>query len=140
MRPSTAHLKTLREETGLTLNEAADLAGVSLRTWKYWESPERDQPARPDVIEQLERILAVQDRGIDAVLEAHGSIPEDTVMTLTRYRTDGALARSHPGFPGGLSAHTAMIGRCVRELRSEGRDAIVVWDDDPAAATGADFL
>jgi DNA-binding transcriptional regulator YiaG len=47
-RPGTwpAKLKQLRERLGITQAEAAERAGVALRTWINWENAHQ-QPSRP---------------------------------------------------------------------------------------------
>ena len=52
-----AQLRKAREKAGLSIADAAKQAGVSPRTWAYWEDGERLPPAERDAITR-ERILA----------------------------------------------------------------------------------
>ncbi len=38
-------LRELRLKAGLTQTQAAELVGITLRGWQYWESGERKMPA-----------------------------------------------------------------------------------------------
>jgi DNA-binding transcriptional regulator YiaG len=50
-------LRTAREKAGLSVAAAAQQAGVSPRTWAYWEDGERLPPAEADAITR-ERLIA----------------------------------------------------------------------------------
>jgi transcriptional regulator with XRE-family HTH domain len=50
-------LRKAREKAGLSIADAAKQAGVSPRTWAYWEDGERLPPAEKDAISR-ERLLA----------------------------------------------------------------------------------
>lgn len=134
---TSAHLKTLREACGLTLNEAADLAGVSLRSWQYWESPDYEGGIKPDVLNALNGYLIILDEAAGNFDTAIESLPEGTPVTLTRYRTEEALLRNHPDWVGGLSLHNAVV-RYLLTLYAD-LDVTVVWDDDPRAVIGQDW-
>ena len=50
-------LKSLRARQRLTLRQAASRAGISCRTWCYWEAGERFPPLERDCLTQ-EKVLA----------------------------------------------------------------------------------
>lgn len=52
-----SHLRKAREKAGLSIADAAKRAGISPRTWAYWEVGERLPPAERDAITR-ERLLA----------------------------------------------------------------------------------
>ena len=52
-----AELRTAREKAGLTIDQAAERAGVARRTWCYWEAGESQPPLAEDAVTQ-EKILA----------------------------------------------------------------------------------
>lgn len=52
-----AQLRKAREKAGLSIADAAKRAGISPRTWAYWEDGERLPPAERDAITR-ERLLA----------------------------------------------------------------------------------
>lgn len=134
---NSATLKTIREQVGLTAKEAAEAVGASLRTWQRWEAADYTGRIPADAVDMLQALLDEQSDMLDAILETIDDEPGP--IALTRYRTQDALDRAHPGFPGGLSAHSAAVGAALRELLDEGRDVEVVWDDDPAAVVGSDW-
>lgn len=43
MRLENTDLKALRENAGLTVDEAAELCGVSRRVWQRWERPKEQR-------------------------------------------------------------------------------------------------
>lgn len=135
MEPGPAHLRTLREAVGLSAQQAAAIADVALRTWQYWETG--DAPAKIDAIAKLEDLLALTLSNIasmDEALEQIEDTPaEDAPIILTRYRNQAALDRAHPAFPGGISAHSAMIANMLVHLRSLDFEVLVLWDDSPHA-------
>lgn len=140
MSLSSAHLGILRRAVGLNVQQAADLSGVSLRTWQYWEAGE--SPVKPDVAAKFEKLLDLtlaNIRATDEALEQLENTPaEDAPIVLTRYRNQAALDRAHPRFPGGLNAHNQMVANMLVYLRSIEMDVEVRWDDDPLAMVNYD--
>lgn len=133
---NSATLRTMRETVGLTAQQAADLAGVSLRTWQYWESPDGPD-AKDDIGKVLASLLSRVISSVDAALDMLDSLPPEgnlRPVTLTRYRTQSDLNDAHPNFHGGLSAHNALIGHMLVVMTGEGFTPTVVWDDDLEAA------
>lgn len=133
---SSAHLKTLREVTGLTMQEAADLAAVELRTWQRWEAPDNTAPLKPDVVEMLESASDLIDSMIDNALEWLEELHEYTEteahelpVTVARYRNQAALDAAHPDFPWPLSVYDSYTTHLLALLRSLGHRATVVWDN-----------
>ncbi|WP_018600998.1 DUF1870 family protein [Mycobacterium sp. 155] len=133
----SAHLRTMREAAGLTLQAAADLAGVSLRTWQYWESPDSTQEIKEDVFalldhllqEKASRVADILDKLEELDAEFDAGDGEVAVVSLVRYRSQEQLDRVHRGFPGGIGLHNAMLAVLVEEL--DGR-AVVSWvPEDP---------
>ncbi|WP_276005923.1 DUF1870 family protein [Mycolicibacterium frederiksbergense] len=114
-------MRTLREATGLTMQTAAHLAGVSLRTWQYWESPATDQPIKPDVELLLVNLLAHKAQQVEEVIAALGD--SDPAIVL-RYRSQAEMDQALPGFPGGIGLHNAVIAEV---LTAVGDRAVVVW-------------
>ena len=53
----SAQLRKAREKAGLSIADAAKQAGVSPRTWAYWEKGQRLPPAEADAITR-ERLIA----------------------------------------------------------------------------------
>ena len=136
---TSAHLKTLREHAGLTMEEASALAGVSLRSWQRWEAPDYDGVQKADVLDALMGAADLLDRMIENSMEALADLADGVPIRITRYRTQAALDRNHPDFPYPLSVHNAYVRELLALLLSEGKEATVVWDNDPTAAIGQDF-
>ena len=70
MTPTT--LKAFRAQAELTQQQAADLFGVSLRCWKYWEAGERPIPA---IAERLWQVLTLHGSGRNRVIDADLTVP-----------------------------------------------------------------
>lgn len=133
---NSATLKTLRELVGLSQQQAADLVGVSLRSWQYWESPTGPN-AKPDVAAALVgRLTRIQDV-VDSIPDYNRMSEPPTEVVVTRYRSEADLNAAHPGYPGGLVAHAAAIRQIVARLDSLGVEGRVVWDNDPDATIRA---
>ena len=84
-----AELKTLRERLALSDADAARLAGVQPRSYRYWESGGRSVPE--DVAEKLKQLNAVVQHAVNQAVETadmlsvkHG-MPE--AIDLVRYST-----------------------------------------------------
>lgn len=106
------------------MQTAADLCGVSLRTWQYWESPASEQTIKPDVRKLLGDLL---ERKSELVAEFLASVGEDgdgAPVVLVRYRSQEELDRHRPGFPGGFGLHNAIIAALLEQL---GERAVVQW-------------
>lgn len=114
--PGSAHLRTLREACGLTAQSAADLCGVSLRSWQYWESPDSTAAIKPDVRAKLDELLALKRQA--AALMARGGGP------LVRYVDESRLRAQVPEFDGPLGTWNSAVGAAAEEL---GDEALVVW-------------
>lgn len=119
-RPGSAHLRTMREAAGLTVEGAADLVGVSRRSWQHWESPDSEQGIKDDVYETLARLIDRKAAMVTAAVEAlettaeeEGFDPDDGPVTLIRYRSPEQLERAHPGFEGGIGAHNTSRAHTV---------------------------
>lgn len=100
---------------------AAELAGVSLRTWQYWESPATDQPIKPDVELLLVNLLAHKAQQVEEMVAALGDSDPAIVV---RYRSQVELDQALPTFPGGIGLHNAVIAAV---LTAVGDRAVVVW-------------
>lgn len=127
----SAHLRTLREAAGLTLQAASDLAGVSLRAWQYWESPDSTQPIKPDVYALLSGLVDRKAEMVDAMLDRletmdseFGDDGDEPIVQLTRYRSQEQLDRVDPGFPGGIGAHSAVLAAILDVL---GDRVLISW-------------
>ncbi|ART70698.1 hypothetical protein BTO20_21075 [Mycobacterium dioxanotrophicus] len=127
---SSAHLRTMREVAGLSMRAAADLCGVSLRTWQYWESPGSDQSIKDDVYELLDGLLRRKSQMVqqflDAVadLDARHSADEIPPVSIVRYRSQTELEEVYPDFPGGIGLHNAVVSSVLDAL---GERLVVQW-------------
>ncbi|WP_018133690.1 helix-turn-helix domain-containing protein [Acaricomes phytoseiuli] len=132
---SGAHVKTLRELSGLTVKELAERAGVTEDMWLKWENPKNSYQMKPDVEEFFTNLLDQYDGQVSAfedVLDEIAGRPEQPeTITLTRYRNQAAFHRAHPDFPGGIRAHNQMLALVLWEAHRSDMDVTVVWDDDP---------
>ena len=54
-------LRKAREASDLTLDQAAQLCGVSRRTWCYWEDGDREPATEADAITQERLLKALTD-------------------------------------------------------------------------------
>lgn len=101
----------MRETAGLTLQAPADLAGVSLRDWQYWDSPDSVAEIRDDVYALLDHLLSEKASRVVDILDSLEALDaefdagngEAAVVSLVRYRSQAQLDRVHPEFPGGLT-------------------------------------
>lgn len=128
----SAHLKTVRELLGLTAQSAAQLAGVSLRTWQNWESSQLDRVVRPEVSALLSERLAHLVGRVAGTLDATNGLSRGGGQTLRlrRYDSEEFLREEHPEFPGGLDEHAALIRALLLALSLEGRAVTVEWAHD----------
>ncbi|MGO1570907.1 MAG: Aca2/YdiL-like domain-containing protein [Canibacter sp.] len=141
---NSAEFKTLRELTGLSMNEAATLFSVSLRSWERWESPSFTGKHHENITDDLRDIIRTFEiqtntllEALDQMIDEIGERPEN--VTLTRYRTDDALKRHHPEWRYPRSVHDAMVRWQYEALLAEGHEPLTVWDDDARATVGSDI-
>ncbi|CPR93730.1 DUF1870 family protein [Mycobacteroides abscessus] len=133
----SAHLRTMREAAGQTMQAAADLAGVSLRTWQYWESPDSTGAIKEDVFALLDELLQIKASRVADVLDTVEDLDDEfenedgspALVSLVRYRSQEHLDRVHPGYPGGIGLQNAILAVLLEELRER---VVVSWaPEDP---------
>jgi DNA-binding XRE family transcriptional regulator len=80
MRVENIDLRSLREKTGLTVDAAAELVGVSRRIWQRWERPKEERHRNtknvPSSIIEL------------FCLKTGAAIPEEVTSLRNEYYTD----------------------------------------------------
>lgn len=86
---TSAELKTIRENLGLSQPWLAARCGVSMRSYCHWEA--KKQPPE-DVEELMFHLLSLRNRLAQAMVD--GSDPLD------RYKVDEQLWANHPEFEG----------------------------------------
>lgn len=141
-------LNTLRRSLWLTREQAAQLNGMTERSWRYLEDGTRAIPS--DVQARMRQLDAAANAMADAAWDQYygllalnsGMEWRDIEAVLLRYASGADLAAAHPdmaGLPSDL--HAAAVDRARLLLDSEGaRMRIVLFDraacDDWLAAHG----
>lgn len=116
---ASATYRMMRAAAGLTVEDAADLVGVSVRTFQRWEAaPEvgvpGDAPKR-DVLETLEDAVSLTLTYADemtemthAVLDKIGGVPESSIgVIFPRPRAASDIKTMAPAWMGGYDAAVA---------------------------------
>lgn len=127
MGRSKADFKARREALGLTQQDVADAADVTLTTAKRWERPGAPEPPE-DVwawIEDCERLQAEVVDAAASVAIARGRGPEQITYYRTQEQYD-ALGGS-PGPYGVANANARLVAHRLREL---GREVDFAYPDD----------
>ena len=121
-------LKAIRKEKGLTQNELAIKAGISLSSIINYENRRRKNP--PYTI--VQRIAAALDVPLDSLIEVEytedGSRIPPTEEERELERMDAELA--HDVLTGKTSPEDARILKPYRHLNNEGRDKVVAYASD----------
>ena len=124
---SKADFKARREALGLTQQDVADTAEVSITSAKKWERPGQTEPPE-DVWEWIEDRERMQSEAVETAVSAalaHGRGP----VQITYYRTQeqyDALGRD----PGTYSAANANARLVAWRLRSLGIEVDFAYPDD----------
>lgn len=123
---ASATYRMLRAAAGLTVEDAAELVGVSVRTFQRWEAaPEvggpGDAPKR-DVRETLEDAVSdtitYADEMTDAVLDMTGGVPESSIgVIFPRPRAASDIKTMAPAWMGG---YDAAVAHTITQLLDEG--------------------
>ena len=121
---------TLREACGLGQRELGAWLGVSLGAVQLWEAGSRPIPD-----ERALKLMELDDMIRDGASMALKPIFEtrpDVPVTLVRYKTDAAYARTQFAADLPRSSHTAMLWRIVDGLKRLDHECAMVWADEPA--------
>ncbi len=129
-------VRVRRETLGLTQQEAARRAGVSLATWRRLEAAEESVTFRPSTVEAVERVLRLSRGGLRALRAG-----EDVGMppTMVRSRADHEWLAAFAAFDGGpLTRRQAF--KLAMSVAGMDDDGFVGWDDYLAGRSTVDDL
>lgn len=123
-----AEFRAMRETLGLTRQDVADYAGVSLRSVKRWEDPAEENPPSEDAWELL---YDTDDKRFEAVRQALYAVRQSgaKAVQLTYYRTQeqyDALGRDEGPY-GVANANARAI---AERLRDEGVEVEWTYPDE----------
>lgn len=137
MQPTSAHLKTLREATGLSITRAAKATNTTDTQWRQWEDPDNTHPIPPHAVEYLHTMLLNLYDDVEELtgelmdaLDA-GEISEGTPVPLIRYRSQAAFDAAYPAHPYGITFYDRMLQQAVADLIGLRLDPQVYWHDQP---------
>ena len=123
-----AEFRAMRETLGLTRQDVADYAGVSLRSVKRWEDPAEENPPSEDAWELL---YDTDDKRFETVRQALYAVRQSgaKAVQLTYYRTQeqyDALGRDEGPY-GVANANARAI---AERLRDEGVEVEWAYPDE----------
>lgn len=123
-----AEFRAMRETLGLTRQDVADYAGVSLRSVKRWEDPAEENPPSEDAWELL---YDTDDKRFETVRQALYAVRQSgaKAVQLTYYRTQeqyDALGRDEGPY-GVANANARAI---AERLRDEGVEVEWTYPDE----------
>lgn len=123
-----AEFRAMREMLGLTRQDVADYAGVSLRSVKRWEDPAEENPPSEDAWELL---YDTDDKRFETVRQALYAVRQSgaKAVQLTYYRTQeqyDALGRDEGPY-GVANANARAI---AERLRDEGVEVEWAYPDE----------
>lgn len=122
-----SELKIIRESLGLSAEWMADMSGVSLRSYRYWEAS--DSIVKQDVADSINKLDTGVDSAVTAALDIVSSANLERVV-LIRYKSEDDLwlfRKDMNGMP--LAIHNAILQRLRKMILNAGIACFVKWMD-----------